>query len=254
MKGKSAEAIVEELLITGILNGKYPEFSMLKPERELASEFGYSRPVIHKAIIRLESKGLVTIIPRQGIRVNDYRETGKLGLLESIYDLYHGGISKSLNQSMLNFINNNLEAMIELLIDGPYDNRRDCIQKQNQVKFEESLDVFIWLQNFALFCGNSVYPMLLNEFKSGILNVASAVFLHGDRSLFEAKLKAVTSLLSDDYEIDILNNKLENNNIDNKNTAQIREVVAQTIQTLFTFIEENWLLEGENHETKKSSC
>jgi len=59
MKEKSAEAKVEALLVTGILNGKYPALSRLKPERELADAFGYSRSVVHKAIIRLESKGLL---------------------------------------------------------------------------------------------------------------------------------------------------------------------------------------------------
>ena len=229
MKDKSAEAIVEELLTRGILNGKYPAFSKLKPERELALEFGYSRPVVHKAIIRLESKGLLTIIPRQGVRVNDYRETGRLGLLESIYDLYHGGISRALNQSMLAFIQNNLEAMVLLILYGPVENRRDCHETLRKLKFEKSIDVFIWLQNFAFCSGNAIYPMLLNEFKSGILNVSGAVLKHGNPAMFEEKRSAVTELLSEGRILD-------------------RESVHQTIQTLFTFIEENWLTEGGNHE------
>ena len=229
MKEKSAEAKVEALLVTGILNGKYPALSKLKPERELADTFGYSRPVVHKAIIRLESKGLVTILPRQGVLVNDYRESGRLALLESIYDLYHGGISTALNQSMLSFIQNNLESMIVLIIVGPPEKRRACYLAQQQRTFSESLDLFIWLQNFAFCSENAVYPMLLNEFKSGIFNVTTAVLKQGDLGTFEKKLKAVTGLLSYDFKLD-------------------REVVNQTIQTLFTFIEDNWLVEGEKHE------
>lgn len=223
MKEKSAEAKVEELLVTGILNGKYPALSMLKPERELADEFGYSRPVVHKAIIRLESKGLVTIIPRQGVLVNDYRESGRLALLESIYDLYHGGISTALNRSMLSFIQNNLEAMILMIMKGPSEKRHACYLAQQQMTFGESLDLFIWLQNFAFCCDNAVYPMLLNEFKSGIFNVSTAVLTQGDLGTFEKRLKAVSRLLSDDFKLD-------------------REVVNQTIQILFTFIEDNWLV------------
>ena len=228
MKDKSAEAIVEELLTRGILNGKYPAFSKLKPERELALEFGYSRPVVHKAIIRLESKGLLTIIPRQGVHVNDYRETGRLGLLESIYDLYHGGISISLNQSMLAFIQNNLEAMVLLILYGPAENRRDCHETLRKHEFEKSVDVFIWLQNYAFCSDNAIYPMLLNEFKSGILNVSEAVLKHGNLAMFEEKLSAVTELLSDSINPD-------------------RDVVHQTIQTLFSFIEENWLTVVSNN-------
>ena len=229
MKEKSAEAIVEERLITGILNGQYPAFSKLKPERELANEFGFSRPVVHKAIIRLEAKGLVTIKARQGTEVNDYRESGKLALLESIYDLYHGGISIALNQSMLHFIKNNLEAMILLLLTGPNENRKACIQKQDEIQFQEGEDIFIWLQTFAFFCGNSIYPMLLNEFKCGILNVSHAVLKYGDHQQFKSKLKAVSLLL-------LCENPLD------------REAITQTILNLFEFIEDNWLIEGENHE------
>jgi len=229
MKEKSAEAKVEELLVTGILNGMYPAFSNLKPERELAMEFGYSRPVVHKAIIRIESKGLLTIIPRQGVRVNDYRETGRLGLLESIYDLYHGGISTSLNQSMLMFIQNNLEAMLVLILEGPAEKRHTCLQIQRQVTFDKSLDVFTWLQNFAFCCENVIYPMLLNEFKSGILNVSHAVLCHGNQMIFKEKMSDVTELLLDDFQLN-------------------REIIHQKIQELFTFIERNWLIEGENHE------
>lgn len=234
MKEKSAEAIVEEILITGILNGKYKAQSWLPPERELALEFGYSRPVVHKAIIRLESKGLLTIVPRQGVRVNDYREAGKLGLLESIYHLYHGGIDKQLNQAMLRFIQNNLENMVSLIQFSDKENRHSCHQKLTQHLFQESKDVFLWLQNFAFFSGNVIYPMLLNEFKLGILNVSQAVLKNGNLVKFKVYLEATTDLVRPDH-------------IPN------REEVHEKIQVLFDFIEQNWLVEGETHEDIKSS-
>ena len=229
MKKKSAESVVEEILTRRILNGECKAFSLLKPEREMAVEFGYSRPVIHKAIIRMESKGLLTIIPRQGIKVNDYRENAKLGLLESIYDLYHEGISKTLNKSMIEFIKNNLESMIRLIISGDEKNRNSCFEKQKLVKLEKNLDIFIWLQNFALYSGNSIYPMLLNEFKVGILNVSDAVLRYGDRNILKEKVKNVTFLLSSE---DKDQSKYEYHEIDN----------------LFSFIEKNWLREEENNE------
>jgi len=228
MKEKSAEASVEEILIRDILNGRYQPFSWLKPERELAVEFGYSRPVIHKAIIRLELKGLVTIVPRQGVKVNDYRETGKFSLLESIYDLYHEGISRSLNQSMLNFIQNNLEAMIFLIISGSPASRKECFEKQKQLKIQEGYDIFLWLKNFAFYSGNSIYPMLINEFKTGILNVASSVLVNGDRTELKKRLSDVIAILG-------------------KDCKKNRDEVNETVQQMFSFIEENWLKEGENY-------
>lgn len=234
MKEQSAEAIVEEILIMGILNGKYKAQTWLQPERELALEFGYSRPVVHKAIIRLESKGLLTIVPRQGVKVNDYREAGKLGLLESIYHLYRGGINKQLNQSMLRFIQNNLELMVILIQCSDEENRKNCHRALTQHAFQESEDVFLWLQSFAFYCGNVIYPMLLNEFKIGILNVSQAVIQGGDRQKFYHHLKAVMDLVQVHYVSD-------------------REDVHHKVQVLFDFIEQNWLVEGEAHEIVKSS-
>lgn len=234
MKEKSAEAIVEEILITGILNGKYKAQTWLPPERELTLEFGYSRPVVHKAVIRLESKGLLTIVPRQGVKVNDYREAGKLGLLESIYHLYHGGIDKQLNQAMLQFIQNNLENMVTLIQLSHEENRKSCHHRLTQHLFLESEDIFLWLQNFAFYSGNVIYPMLLNEFKIGILNVSQAVLHMGEPSTFRAYLGAVTELINVTHIPD-------------------REEVHHKVQRLFDYIEQNWLVEGETHEIVKSS-
>lgn len=225
MKSKSAEAIVEELLTISILNGVYQAGERLKPERELALEFGYSRPVIHKAIIRLEGRGLVTIIPRQGIVVNDYRTFGKLSLLESIYDLNHAGIQIELNRSMLQFIEHTLFTMIELVVCKQSESRKKCYEIQSQNSYERSEDIFQWMQTYALQCGNPIYPMIVNEFRSGILNVAHAVLNNGSASHFKELIQKVNALV-----------------ITEDSFVYEQAKSKAMIHTLFQYIEKYWLV------------
>ncbi|SCY81670.1 GntR family transcriptional regulator [Alkaliphilus peptidifermentans] len=219
MKKKSAEATAEECLVKEILNGNLKAHSMLRPERELAEMLGYSRPVIHKAIIRLEACGLVTIIPRRGVRVNDYRESGKLGLLESIYNLYRTGISRELNIAMLKFIQNNLEAILMAIVDGDQEKRVECCAIQEDCSIDSPEDVFRWMHSYALYCGNPIYPMLINEFKIGIINVGNVVLNGSQRQEFIKLLREVNGDLKVGH----------------------GPSLKDKLKALFIFIEVNWL-------------
>jgi GntR family hexuronate regulon transcriptional repressor len=65
-----ANAIVEE-----IRSGKYPPGDRLPPERELAEEFGVSRPTVREAMIALEIRGIVEARRGSGIYVIDTPES-----------------------------------------------------------------------------------------------------------------------------------------------------------------------------------
>ena len=65
-----------------ILNNRMPP-GFQSPEPELAARFGMSRTPVREALIRLQSEGLVELIPRRGVRVlpispNDMREIYEL--------------------------------------------------------------------------------------------------------------------------------------------------------------------------------
>ena len=68
---------MEELILSGSLK----QGERLPPERKLAKNFGVSRPIVHEGILTLETRGLVTLRPRHGVVVNDYRKQGTLDLL-----------------------------------------------------------------------------------------------------------------------------------------------------------------------------
>ena len=66
------EACVQAIL-TKILSGELKPGDRLPPERELAEAMGVSRSSLNHGIVELEAMGFLTVEPRRGTVVNDYR-------------------------------------------------------------------------------------------------------------------------------------------------------------------------------------
>lgn len=66
------EICVQEIL-TRILSGELKPGDRLPAERELADAMGISRSSVNHGIMELENMGFLTITPRRGTIVNDYR-------------------------------------------------------------------------------------------------------------------------------------------------------------------------------------
>ena len=84
-----------------ILSGQMPVGHRLPPERELARQLGVSRPVIHGALVDLAGKGLVTLVPRIGAVVNDFRKQGSVALLTSLLKYQQGELAPKLLEGLL---------------------------------------------------------------------------------------------------------------------------------------------------------
>ncbi|MCP4687831.1 MAG: FadR family transcriptional regulator, partial [Desulfobacterales bacterium] len=84
-----------------ILSGHFTIGEKLPPERELAKRLGVSRPVVHEGLVNLAAKGLVTMKPRAGAFINDYRTEGSIALLSSLFEHHEGEVSERLLRGML---------------------------------------------------------------------------------------------------------------------------------------------------------
>ncbi|MGA9173755.1 MAG: GntR family transcriptional regulator [Thermoactinomyces sp.] len=69
MSKNSKIDVVVETIQKRIIEGKYVAGQRLPAERELAEEFGVSRPTIRTALLRLQSNNLIDIVPRGGLFV-----------------------------------------------------------------------------------------------------------------------------------------------------------------------------------------
>ncbi len=167
-----------------ILSGKFPVGQKLPPERELALQLGVSRPIVHEGLVDLAAKGLITLIPRVGTIVNDFRKEGSLSLLTSLVNYHQGYLEPGLLASLLemrllfevetarlaaaNRSQEQLDSICTLLQDEDRISHHD-------VEGIRELD-FDFHHLIALASGNHIYPLLLNSFKHCYLNLAGQFF------------------------------------------------------------------------------
>lgn len=171
---------LEHLILSGKLkiNEKFP------PERELAIQLQVSRPVVHEAIVDLAAKGLVTIIPRQGTIVNDYRISGSFAMLSSLLSYHEGNLDPAFFSSLLDMrfvfegeiarcaALNRTEENVGILQDILMQERNTTIaDMQDRVDLD-----FSFHQQLAIATGNLVYPLILNSFKPVYTNLTAEFY------------------------------------------------------------------------------
>jgi len=167
-----------------ILSGKFPIGQKLPSERELALQLGVSRPVVHEGLVDLAAKGLVSMIPRVGTIVNDYRREGSLSILTSLVNYHQGNLEPGLLVSLLEMRRlfevetarlaalNRSKEQLDFLYT--------LLQKEDTLNYQDveaisELD-FDFHHIIALASGNHIYPLLLNSFKHCYANLAGQFF------------------------------------------------------------------------------
>lgn len=84
-----------------ILSGQWSIGSRLPTERELSEDYEVSRVVVRSGLAELAGKGFVTIQPRHGVFVADFREKGKIETLISIFTSNGDILSKNEVRSII---------------------------------------------------------------------------------------------------------------------------------------------------------
>ena len=156
-----------------ILSGKFAPGDRVPSERDLGTLFGISRPVVHEGLRTLESRGLVTIESRKGVRVNDYRREGSIEMLLSILNYTGGKLSPSLFDGVLE-----MRLLFEVETCGLAARRRSDASLAELRKIAEReqamsppspkavADIdFEFHIAIAIASGNEIYPLLMNSFR-----------------------------------------------------------------------------------------
>jgi GntR family transcriptional repressor for pyruvate dehydrogenase complex len=172
-----------------ILSGYFKIGERLPPERQLASMLGVSRPVVHEGLVNLVSKGLVTMTPRKGSVINDYRKEGSLFMLTALFEYSDGQVSERLLSSMLD-----MRMLVEVETVGLAATNRSqsqVAQLQEIVDREEQADPddlkriaaldFEFHHLLSIASDNLVYPLLLNSLKQFYISLTEKFF--ADRSV-----------------------------------------------------------------------
>ncbi len=162
-----------------ILSGRFSPGERVPSERDLGSMFGVSRPVVHEGLRALESRGLVTIESRRGVRVNDYRREGSIEMLLSILNYSGGKLSPELFDGVLEMrllfesetarlaAARRTEAQLAAIEDIV---RRESGLDSPQPQAVTAIDYEFHLA-VAIASGNQIYPLLMNSFRRIYRNI-----------------------------------------------------------------------------------
>lgn len=167
-----------------ILTGKIAIGQKLPSERELALQLGVSRPVVHEGLVDLASKGLVTMRPRVGTVVNDYRKEGSLAILTSLINYQSSGLETEILDSLLQ-----TRILIEIETTRLASvNRSDdhiktfttILKKEDSLSHDNIDEIttvdFEFHHLIGMASGNVIYPLLLNSFRPVYMNFTSLFF------------------------------------------------------------------------------
>jgi DNA-binding FadR family transcriptional regulator len=187
-----------------ILSGRLAIGERLPSERELAVQLGVSRPVVHQGLVELAARGLVTLKPRVGAVVSDYRRHGSLTLLSSLLTHRGSDLDPALLDSLLAMrrlieveaarqaarqrSKADLQALRELL------DREASVEVAN-VSAVADVD-FDFHHQIALASGNIVYPMLIKSCEDAYKSLSGRFFAAGPmaQQVFEQHAKLVEAI------------------------------------------------------------
>jgi DNA-binding FadR family transcriptional regulator len=196
-----------------ILSGQLRMGERLPPERELAKSLGVSRPVVHQAITDLEAKGLVEIVPRKGVFVNDFRTHGSCALLTTLLSYHEGALDERFFASLvdLRLLMETETARLAALnrSEEQLQHLQGFLVRETQTDLEDADAVaeldFGFHRLVALASDNVMYPLIINSFKPVYTNITRQFFAKHSGSqvldqVFEYHQRLVAAIESRDGE------------------------------------------------------
>jgi len=135
---KGLADVIGDQLREGILKGDVAPGDRLPPERELATRFGTNRNTLREAIRALEAQGLVRARQGDGVRVQDFKQTGDFGLLPQLVRLAEPGEREFLFGDLLRIRRTICEEAVVLAAERrtpeQVERLHDLIQQQRDAK------------------------------------------------------------------------------------------------------------------------
>lgn len=174
-----------------ILSGRLSVGEKLPPERELAKSMQVSRGVVNSGIIELARKGFLTIKPRIGTFIADYRKTGTLETLISVLN-YNGGVMRSEEiRSILEIRQALSNLAIQLAV--PQMRQEDIASLRRYIDGiakaathrEASEMAFRFHHELSVLSGNMLMPLIYYSFREAVIMLWERFcVLHGREKLY----------------------------------------------------------------------
>jgi GntR family transcriptional regulator, negative regulator for fad regulon and positive regulator of fabA len=172
--------LTESRLISAILDNHFPPGSNLPGERDLAVQFGVTRPTLREVLQRLERDGWVEIRQGKPTRVRDYWQEGNLAVLVAVA-LHKGELPHDFVPNLL---------YVRILMAPAYTRRaidRDCAavvnELQNLPSLADSAETFAAFdyslhRKLTILSENPVFTLFINSVTQLYSVVGAVYFAH----------------------------------------------------------------------------
>lgn len=170
----SLKELFVEQLEDMILSGKLKIGERLPPERQLAEQMQVSRAVVNGGLSQLEKCGFITVKPRSGTFVADYRKNGNIDTLVAIMK-YRGG--KIRNEEIRSILEVRLaldtlitKQTIETATNETIEKLSHQVAIMKDGSISETVEAAYTFQHeIALASNNTLVPLIFQSFRSTII-------------------------------------------------------------------------------------
>lgn len=170
----SLKELFVEQLEDMILSGKLKIGERLPPERQLAEQMQVSRAVVNGGLSQLEKCGFITVKPRSGTFVADYRKNGNIDTLIAIMK-YRGG--KIRNEEIRSILEVRLaldtlitKQTIETATDETIEKLSHQVAIMKDGSISETVEAaYAFQHEIALASNNTLVPLIFQSFRSTII-------------------------------------------------------------------------------------
>jgi len=164
-----------QAILSKILTGELKPGDKLPPERELAENMGVSRSSVNHGIVELETMGFLTVEPRRGTIVNDYRSHPTPQSLDAVMRYSSVEMDRALFSDLMN-----TRLLIEsecarLACRNIYPSTLEKMQRMADELAAEPEDPTEILYQFhyrlVQASGNTIYSMIYRGFETVLRNL-----------------------------------------------------------------------------------
>lgn len=198
------ELFIEEIE-SMILSGELAIGEKLPPEREIAQKMQISRSVVNDGIVEMGRKGFLTITPRQGTYVADFKKYGTVEILISM--MKNGNVSNEYIRSTLElrdvFMNLALDTAVPNIDKDKLEVLKETCQAFHHTQgAKEAADVmFVFDHQLMNFSNNLLLPILFSSFKIPNVMMLERYFkLHGIEKMHQRNMLLLQCIERKDVE------------------------------------------------------
>lgn len=158
-----------QVILKKILSGELKSGDRLPPERELALQMGISRSSLHQAILELEARGFVVVVPRRGNIISDYRKNQTPQMLATIMSYGEDALDHKLFADMMDTRRllecESARLACDNITEELLKEMEDCIEGMENS--QNNPVEYIYSFHYALIqaSGNSLYCMIFRGFE-----------------------------------------------------------------------------------------